>query len=108
MSNPDLKTPTLAPQLVEQPPIAGNKGQMTTTSIAKSMDGPNNRVSSSDLKNYIKSAGNIAAQNASRAPAFSKLYEYGGRDITGNSFERYYAYGNKTFGKLGFNPYRDN
>ena len=108
MSNPDLKTTTLAPQQIEQPPIPGNIGQIATTSIAKSMDAPNNRVSSSDLKNYIKSAGDIAAQNVSRAPGFAKLYEYGGRDITGNSFERYYAYGNKTFGKLGFNPYRDN
>ena len=108
MSNPDLKTTTLAPQQVDPPPGIGNKGQMTTTSIAKSMDGPNNRVSSADLKNYIQSASRIAAENVSRTPAFSRLYEYGGRDITGQSFERYYAYGNETFGKLGFNPYRDN
>lgn len=106
MSNPDLKTEGFAPTLVDPPP-GSNKGAIAHEAIGRTTQPGNKPISGSDLKLFAQSAGKIASQNLQRTPAFGKLYEYGGRDINSNSFERYYAYGNIS-NKLGFNPYRDN
>lgn len=106
MSNPDLKTEGFAPTLVDPPP-GSNKGAIAHEAIGRATQPGNKPISGSDLKLFAQSAGKIASQNLQRTPAFGKLYEYGGRDVNSNSFERYYAYGNIS-NKLGFNPYRDN
>jgi hypothetical protein len=59
------------------------------------------------FKNQLQQKLDAASINASRSPRLASLFQYGGKDLSGQSFERYYALGDVK-NKLGFNPYRDN
>lgn len=59
------------------------------------------------FKNQLQQKMDAASINASRSPKLASLFQYGGKDLSGQSFERYYALGDVK-NKLGFNPFRDN
>ena len=56
------------------------------------------------IKNYLTSLSKSHAQKGSTA----KLYSYNAGSSGNAHFKRYYAYGAKTFDKIGFNPMKDN
>lgn len=59
------------------------------------------------FQQQLQQKADAANINAARSPRLASLFQYGGKDLSGQSFERYYALGDVK-NKLGFNPYRDN
>ena len=82
--------------IVGKPP---KKGGITYNSR-----GINPKEKVSLIKNYLTSLAQSHAQKGSHA----KLYSYNAGSSGNANFKRYYAYGAKTFDKIGFNPMKNN
>ena len=82
--------------IVGKPPKKGG--------IAYNSKGIDPKQKVSLIKNYLTSLSKSHAQKGSTA----KLYSYNAGSNGNAHFKRYYAYGAKTFDKIGFNPMKDN